>query len=146
MADEVLLHRSLPLGVETGIGFTSAGGAYRGLAIRPMDLQVPLLLNVRIRLGRRLDLIPAAGAWYAVGLGGKIRYQKSKMSYDHEQRKIYRIFYCPTCKQKIRAPKGKGKIQITCPKCKTEFIRRTKRRQGYVWIYQRESQGIIQRG
>ena len=62
--------------------------------------------------------------WFA-GLGGKIRYQKSKMSYDHEQRKIYRIFYCPTCKQKIRAPKGKGKIQITCPKCKTEFIRRT---------------------
>ncbi len=73
VADEVLLHRSLPLYVETGIGFTSAGGAYRGLAIRPMYLQVPLLLNVRIRLGRRLDLIPAAGAWYAVGLGGKIR-------------------------------------------------------------------------
>ena len=68
VADEVLLHRSLPLYVETGIGFTSAGGAYRGLAIRPMYLQVPLLLNVRIRLGRRLDLIPAAGAWYAVGL------------------------------------------------------------------------------
>ena len=62
--------------------------------------------------------------WFA-GLGGKIRYQESKMSYDPEQRKIYRIFYCPTCKQKIRAPKGKGKIQITCPKCKTEFIRRT---------------------
>lgn len=52
VADEVLLHRSLPLYVETGIGFTSAGGAYRGLAIRPMYLQVPLLLNVRIRLGR----------------------------------------------------------------------------------------------
>ena len=66
-----MLHRSLPLYVETGVGFTSAGGISRGLAIRPMYLQVPLL-NVRIRLGRRLDLIPAAGAWYAVGLGGKI--------------------------------------------------------------------------
>lgn len=63
-------------------------------------------------------------AWFT-GLSTKARYQKSKMSYDHEQRKIYRIFYCPACKQKIRAPKGKGKIQITCPKCKTEFIRRT---------------------
>lgn len=63
-------------------------------------------------------------SWFG-GLSSKAKYQKSKMSYDHEQRKIYRIFYCPACKQKIRAPKGKGKICITCPKCKTEFIRRT---------------------
>ncbi len=37
----------------------------------------------------------------------------------------YRIFKCPNCKQSIRVPKGKGKIAITCPKCKTEFIKRS---------------------
>lgn len=36
-----------------------------------------------------------------------------------------RVFKCPKCKQKVRVPKGKGKIAIRCPKCSNEFIRRT---------------------
>lgn len=36
-----------------------------------------------------------------------------------------RVFQCPTCGQKVRVPKGKGKISIQCPKCNTDFIKRT---------------------
>ena len=44
---------------------------------------------------------------------------------SREQRKNYKVFSCPTCKQKLRVPRGKGKISITCPKCATSFIKKT---------------------
>lgn len=39
--------------------------------------------------------------------------------------KEHRIFRCPSCSTKVRVPRGRGKIRITCPKCKTAFIKKT---------------------
>ena len=36
-----------------------------------------------------------------------------------------RYFNCPQCRQKVRVPRGKGKISIRCPKCGNKFIKRT---------------------
>lgn len=39
--------------------------------------------------------------------------------------KTHRFFRCPQCSQKLRVPKGKGRIEITCPKCRQVMIRKT---------------------
>ena len=35
--------------------------------------------------------------------------------------KTHKYFTCPDCKQKLRVPRGQGKISVTCPKCKKLF-------------------------
>jgi DNA-directed RNA polymerase subunit RPC12/RpoP len=41
------------------------------------------------------------------------------------QRKYYRFYSCPGCGQRIRVPKGRGRIQIRCPKCNEKFIKKS---------------------
>lgn len=49
----------------------------------------------------------------------------NKKKHMHNLKKTHKIFKCPTCKQKIKVPKGRGKIEIRCTKCDTKFIKRS---------------------
>ena len=41
------------------------------------------------------------------------------------QRKLYKVFRCPQCGQKLRVPRGKGKVSIKCSKCGNRMMRVT---------------------
>ena len=34
-------------------------------------------------------------------------------------------YRCPKCRQKLRVPRGRGRIQISCPRCGTQFIKKS---------------------
>ena len=56
------------------------------------------------------------------------RYRENRrflMLLDRVKDREHRYFDCPKCRQPVRVPRGKGKIMITCPKCKEKFQRKT---------------------
>lgn len=59
----------------------------------------------------------------------QIRYNRGAFVEDmqrkREDAKTHRIFHCPRCRQRVRVPRGKGRISIRCPKCGEEFIKKS---------------------
>ena len=56
------------------------------------------------------------------------RYQENKkflMFFQRLKDRDHRYYDCPRCRQQVRVPRGKGKISITCPKCREKFIKKT---------------------
>jgi len=56
------------------------------------------------------------------------RYQENRrylQLLDRVKDRQHRYYDCPKCRQRVRVPRGKGKISITCPRCKEKFVRKT---------------------
>ena len=56
------------------------------------------------------------------------RYQENRkflQFFDRLKDRQHRYYDCPKCRQVVRVPRGKGKIAITCPKCRDKFLRNT---------------------
>lgn len=56
------------------------------------------------------------------------RYQENRKYLQFIERikdRQHRYYDCPRCRQQVRVPRGKGKISITCPKCREKFIKKT---------------------
>ena len=60
-----------------------------------------------------------------LAVSAKVRYFWNKKKNELKQLKTHHIYRCPGCKQKIRVPRGRGRIEIRCPKCYQTFIKKS---------------------
>ena len=77
ISDEVLLSQRVPFYFETGLNFITKGykvNGYDDSSTTFNYLQLPLGINYHIRTGKDVSFEPAAGFYYAFGLGGKREY------------------------------------------------------------------------
>jgi hypothetical protein len=85
---------------------------------------IPLIISVFRMFSRNIEkrrmenykfamLMSPAYSWF------------NKMQRRAIDSKTHRYFKCPNCRSSLRVPKGKGKIAITCPKCRAEFRKKT---------------------
>ena len=53
----------------------------------------------------------------------KVKINRAWANLKH--RKTHKFFKCPGCGNTLRVPKGKGALQVTCPKCGERFMKKT---------------------
>ena len=50
-------------------------------------------------------------------------FRKTRQWYARLQDRDHRYYRCPCCKQLLRVPRGRGKITITCPRCRNTLTK-----------------------
>lgn len=56
---------------------------------------------------------------------GKLKARLALYQEMWANRKTHRYYSCPQCHRRLRVPKGRGRIEICCPRCGTRFIRKS---------------------
>ena len=103
-----------------------------------------VIAGVNLLLTWRIGFIPVVIAGYALfrTLSRNLTVRQmedltARETYDRAKEKIsgalqrakqsrdYRFFSCPGCGSYLRVPRGKGRIQVTCPRCGHRFDRKS---------------------
>lgn len=85
---------------------------------------IPLGISIFRMFSRNIQKRSMENYKFAILMSPMYGWLKNKEKHLKDS-KIYKYYKCPNCKQKLRLPRGKGSITITCPKCKTKFDKRT---------------------
>lgn len=58
-------------------------------------------------------------------LRNSVRSYRQLQRKKYAERKTHKYIKCPHCRKTFRVPKGKGRIKISCPYCRSEIIEKT---------------------
>lgn len=94
------------------VALAVARGLSRNIAARTREALA--FSGVTGRIGAGLGKAGHAVARFFTGGAARVR--------EHRQ---YVILRCPSCRAKLRLPRGRGKLAVTCPMCHCSFIHKT---------------------
>ena len=103
------------------VGNLFVRNAYFSVLLTSWEFLLIILIYYRM-FSRNISKRYAENQKY-LAMENRVRRFFGKNKYIQQQRKEFHIYTCPQCKQKIRIPKGKGKVSIRCPKCGREFVK-----------------------
>ena len=63
--------------------------------------------------------------WLGLALLILCYYRSLSRNISKRTEENYQYYRCPKCRQKLRVPRGRGRIQISCPRCGTQFIKKS---------------------
>ena len=98
-----------------------------GLSCSVLSMIIPFL-PVRLPLFLVSYILMIIALWRTFSRKTYKRYDENRRYLLFLQRmkdREHRYYDCPRCRQQVRVPKGKGKIAITCPRCKEKFTKKT---------------------
>ncbi len=96
----------------TGVVLMVLGSIFKGLAFLTLLAYIPLVWCIFRMYSRNLEARRRENAAFL-------------NFFAHLKDREHRYFRCPRCKQTVRVPRGRGKINIRCPKCNERFIRKS---------------------
>lgn len=96
----------------TGIVLMVLGSIFKGLTFLTLLAYIPLFWCIFRMYSRNLEARRRENAAFL-------------NFFSHLKDREHRYFRCPRCKQTVRVPRGRGKINIRCPKCNERFIRKS---------------------
>lgn len=88
-------------------------------------LSIALLIYAYYRMfSKQIGKRSKENEWY-LSKTYKLRMKMLKTRDRAKLRKTHHIYKCPDCGQKVKVPRGRGKIEVTCPKCSMKFVKRS---------------------
>ncbi len=85
---------------------------------------IPLVISIFRMFSRDINKRRMENYKFAIFMSPVYSWFK-KAENRFKDRKTHKHFKCPNCNSSLRLPKGKGKLMVTCPKCKEKFEKRT---------------------
>ena len=95
-------------------------GSVTGMNLLVMASDALLILTVFRMLSKNRTARAAENSKYLTKTYA-LRKALSEFMARWRNRKQYKYFTCPKCRERYRVPRGKGKVTITCRKCGEKF-------------------------